>query len=252
MQTVVFTDLDDSLFSSSRRRAPEGLWPVAARLKDGSAICFQSPQESALFAMLSENAIVVPVTARNQDAFSRVDLRFYGDAVLNYGGTIINSKGAVDRHWQERMHVLSRDDGPMLEAIVACLQVKAQAAGIEVTVRAIGEEGHPFYVVMKATSHDAETVRRLAEVGTVCWTDLEAGTGLQLHINGNNVAVMPAWLNKAKAVGHLLEGYRSMWGEVMSIGLGDSLIDRDFMLACDFWMTPRCSQISANAGGSVR
>ena len=68
--------------------------------------------------------------------------------------------------------------------------------------------------------------------------------GEKLHWNGNNLALLPPWLDKAHAVRRLQEQYRRRYGTILSIGMGDSASDLPFMQRCDYLLTPVGSQIA--------
>ena len=70
------------------------------------------------------------------------------------------------------------------------------------------------------------------------------GEHCRLLQNGNNLAVLPAWLDKAHAVAHLQQHYRARYGAILSIGMGDSTGDLPFMRHCDYLLTPAGSQIA--------
>jgi hypothetical protein len=75
-QKFLFADLDDTLFQSLEKCAvPEGLLP-AAFLRDGSPISYTTPGQRAFIAFAQDGMTMIPTTARNLDAFKRVDLPF--------------------------------------------------------------------------------------------------------------------------------------------------------------------------------
>ena len=69
----------------------------------------------------------------------------------------------------------------------------------------------------------------------------------QIHLNGNNLALLPPGLSKRAATAYLLERFREA-GEVLAIGVGDSASDLPFMRLCDVWVTPSDSQIDRLCG----
>ena len=64
----------------------------------------------------------------------------------------------------------------------------------------------------------------------------------RFHINGNNLSLTPAGISKAIATAWLLETLRKD-KELVTIGVGDSSSDLEFMRLCDAWLTPTGSQI---------
>ena len=65
-----------------------------------------------------------------------------------------------------------------------------------------------------------------------------------LHRNGNNVAFMPPFLGKDRAVASFLPALRDRFPTAPVIGIGDSLTDAPYMALCDFAMTPAGSQLA--------
>ena len=91
MQAYVFLDLDDTLFQS-RAKCPveDDLYP-AAFLRDGSAHSFMTAKQRALWRLLETNMTVIPTTARDWEAYRRVELPFRSWRILDYGGVIIDA-----------------------------------------------------------------------------------------------------------------------------------------------------------------
>ena len=105
--------------------------------------------------------------------------------------------------------------------------------------RLISDHDIPFYLLVKSPGDDLAALARAAArlrpyLGEHC----------RLLQNGNNLAVLPAWLDKAHAVAHLQQHYRAQYGAILSIGMGDSTSDLPFMRHCDYLLTPAESQIA--------
>ena len=89
MKYVIFSDLDDTLFCSLNKHKQkqtqtqnqdknqninENLKPIAY-LQDNSPICFADSKQQQFLNIITQqiqNSILIPTTARNFDAFSRV------------------------------------------------------------------------------------------------------------------------------------------------------------------------------------
>lgn len=247
MKTLVFADLDDTLFQSHHKQPPQADWLPVAYLKDGSPISFQSPGQQHLFETFLEAGTIIPVTARNSDAFARVDLPFTSEAIINYGGVILGANRTPEPQWLARtidLAARSRDDLAQWQALVSVL---AQDEGLSARVRLIDEMGMAFYVVAKATepseANEAALERIAAHLAPLI------GNDARIHQNSNNLAILPRWLDKRDAVAHLIERYRDQHGHVVTIGIGDSLVDLGFMTLCDYVITPSGSQITTRRLG---
>lgn len=235
MKFIVFTDLDDTLFTSLRKAPPGDSHRPVAYLRDGAPISYASATQQAWLAHWQEHALVIPVTARNLDAYRRVRLDFRHHAILNYGGLILNPDGHIDATWQAH----SAAQAVQSQARLQALADRATAWGEDLHIRLIHDQGICFYLLIK--SHSGAPLDAVA-------ADLAAQlqVGEQLHHNGNNLAILPPWLDKAHAVAHVQALYRQQYGAIISVGMGDSRIDLAFMRQCDFLLTPQHSQIAAN------
>lgn len=243
MKKLFFADLDDTLFQSHRKQAPADDWAPLAYLKDGSPISSASPQQQAFLLLLMREMTLIPVTARNRDAFSRVRIPFEAQAIINYGGVILDSHGAPDPEWLAASRHSATASIDMLKAWADFLAHENAALGGDANIRLISDFDIPFYVVAKSACSNVSLVSALFNA---CQQALAGGLlpDLTLHHNHNNLALIPRWLNKKCAVAHLRRRYEASCGPVLSFGMGDSLVDLDFMSVCDYQIIPGGSQIA--------
>ena len=104
-----------------------------------------------------------------------------------------------------------------------------------------------FYVV---TKHNNETDQALADL--LCeMKKRDLISDLYVHLNGNNLALMPLGLNKRFAVQEIIKRDKAVNGERPIIGFGDSISDLGFMSECHFWGTPGNSQITRTIMESI-
>lgn len=240
LKKFLFADLDDTLFQSSRK-CPEGvpLTPMAY-LKDGTAHSFATrAQESFL---MQQEMTVIPVTARNADAFSRVRWPFTNGAVINYGGVILRADGAVDEGWLAQIRAQAAQTLPMLEHVSGVLQSIADSLCVQLRIRIISDFETPLYLCAKSNEGDEQALDRTEPLLRDCCA--EAALPLFIHRNGNNLSVLPRWLDKRHAVEYLTERLRREHGEIVTFGMGDSLSDLGFMTSCDYALVPKASQIN--------
>ena len=248
MHILIFTDLDDTLFQSARRAPPQTDWQPLAFLKGGEPICWGSPKQLAFMQWLrAGGAQLVPVTARNLDAFSRVTIDRDGLAVIDFGAVILEADGQPDETWLAQSKEKAHASAPALQQWLDFLQWVNAAMNADVSARLVGDFGALFYVAAKSATHRTDWVQTLA---VHCREALRAGAlpPMVLHCNGNNLALLPPWLDKSHAVRYILARCKNECGEeekVLSIGLGDSLTDVPFLRTCDWRMMPGGSQIDA-------
>lgn len=248
LKKFLFADLDDTLFQSRRKCLDrDDLTPVAY-LKDGSAHSFATPAQDSLFALFQREMAVIPVTARNADAFQRVRLDFRHGAVVNYGGIILRADGQPETGWLDRSAAMAAASHEELSSVACTITSAAAAAGAAVRVRIIEDFGVPFYVCAKSEEGDEKVLDHLEPL--VRCHCAEKSLPVAVHRNGNNLSVLPEWLDKRHAVEHLANRLRAEHGEIVTIGMGDSLSDIAFMRACDYALVPNPSQINRLMGAA--
>lgn len=238
MNTIVFMDLDDSIFQTRRKCGEPGPLRVGALGGDGAPLSFLRPGQAHLFEHVFQGAAVVPVTARNLDSFGRVVLNFEHGAIVDFGGLILTPAGEVDQQWlAETRPLCLTSRGRLLEALAGAEEL-VEKARLGCRVRLIGDQGLDFYV--QAKNHNG----RLEELDEIMALFSERFPDLAIHRNGNNLAALPPFLNKARALPYHLEKHLGHLGpERLVLALGDSLTDVDFMRLCDYLIIPAGSQL---------
>lgn len=242
MEHFIFLDLDDTLFQSRAKCSTEDTLYPAAYLHDGSAHSFMTAKQRALWKLLKTNMTVIPTTARDWAAYRRVELPFRSWGILDHGGIIVDSAGVPDEAWRERMREAMRDACNGLGQVLETATVFAEAQKLAVRVRIIEDFGLPFYLVAKYQDGREVDLDLLQREAVAPWVEAQTGT-FRLHRNGNNLAVLPQALGKEHAVRYLIGQLRSKYGDILSFGMGDSLIDGAFMAECDYLLTPQGSQL---------
>jgi len=246
LKKFLFVDLDDTLFQTRKKCDPDQLGALepAAFLKDGAPISFTTPRQRAFFTFANSGLTLIPATARNADAFSRVALPFTSYAVIDYGGVLLQPGGAPDAGWL----ALMRDDMqlalPGLRSAMALIDDFQATLGRPARARLIEDYGTPFYIVIKDHEADAERLAEIEAAVLLPWLAAD-GADFYLHRNGNNLAVLPRALNKARAVSYLRAELEAEYGPILSFGMGDSRSDARFMAACDYAIVPNGSQLAA-------
>ncbi len=238
MNVTVFLDLDDTLFQT-RPKCPPGVELCPAALaRDGSPLSFMTPRQSRLLDWLS-SATVIPTTARNLDAFRRVQLAFTSLAILDFGGVVLLPDGTPDPAWDAVVRPQAQAVGGKLEAWRQKLQRFSDEHRLDLRVRLISDLGMPLYLVMK---HPAGDVSALDRIRQEALEELDR-QGYFVHANDNNLSVVPAFLGKEKGVEHVLRHHLGD-GPTLTVGVADSFTDAPFLRLCDFALLPRDSQLA--------
>lgn len=236
---ILFTDLDDTLFQSKRKCPDHGELLPVAYLKDGTAHSFQTQAQANLLQAFMDDMIVVPVTARNMDAFNRVKINFMHGAIVNFGGTILNPDGQVNETWLTTVSARCEWFRSILNATAEWARKKASLLGGGLRARVIEDHGCPFYVSIKS----AEEYEFVLDDMEVMLREQLQTTDLLVRRNGNNLVAIPNWLDKRHAVEFMKTQFKNNHGSITTIGMGDSLSDLSFMKQCDYMIAPCGSQI---------
>lgn len=236
MKPLFLTDCDDTLFMTARKITDVGLdeCQVASTLVDGSASGYRTPRLLDLRSLM-ETGDVVPVTARSRDVLARCAVP-QAPAICSNGGVIVGDDGLVDAEWHAGI-VAQVGDGVAIREIH---DRAAQMAGPGFRHWTVDEDSVPLYIVLKSNDSNEHAVSSLA---THIDDDGLLPEGWRIHVNGNNLALMPPWISKRAAARHLLKRVRAQTPQRLVIGVGDSVSDLGFMEECDFAMHPTQSQI---------
>lgn len=246
MQHYLFVDLDDTLFQTQRKIPSQQLDNVrpTAYLRNGEVISYATAKQQRLWHGLAQGFRVVPVTARDFHAFHRVDLPFREEAVLNHGGVVLQADRSLDMEWHETLSAKLRGHGDDLQALLdTVLQYRAVSGDSGFRPWLVEDFGVQWYLVVKHDGGDEAALLRLRQYLQGSFAPVQTGR-FYLHDNGNNLAVLPAPVNKADAVAYLQGRYAERHGcELLTVGMGDSLTDAPFMALCDYAMLPRNTQL---------
>ena len=240
MRVVVFLDLDGTVFQTRPKCPPGEPARPAAYARDGSPLSFITDRQRAVLDLLGRGT-VIPTTARSLDAFRRVDLPFAHAAILDFGGVVLAPGGALDEAWDAVVRPRLRETAADLAAARAAAEVVSAKLGLGVTARVITDFDLPLYLVVKHPGGDASRLEPVREA----LRDVSARFGL--HVNDNNLSLVPACLGKERAVRHVLATYFAD-EPVATVGVGDGFSDAAFLGLCDFAAVPRGSQLGERLG----
>ncbi|MGZ8163653.1 MAG: hydrolase [Methylobacter sp.] len=245
MQSYIFLDLDDTLFQSIKKCVINGNDPdlkALAYLKDGSPISYATPKQQWLWQWLSQGFRVVPATARNYNAFNRVDLPFREEVILDHGAIILDKNRNLDKVWMNTMlESLPAYQEKLLDIWNDVEAHTKKHAGLN--PRLISDFDSLWYGVIKHTDGNEVLLKTLLNTVIKPHPSIEDGS-LYWHFNGNNLAILPKTVNKESAVSYLIKSYRQRYGELLTFGAGDSRTDAPFMSLCDYALIPKNTQLS--------
>ncbi|MGV8898593.1 MAG: HAD family hydrolase [Burkholderiaceae bacterium] len=246
MKKFLFVDLDDTLFQTPGKCGKEQDLRPAAYLKDGAACSFTTARQRAFLALMQRDMTLIPTTARNRDALSRVDLPFSSYSIIDYGGVVLEPDGTVDPVWLALMQADMAQALTGLREVMQIIDDYSESVGLKGRARLIEDCATPFYIVLKDPEKIAERLEQVEREAVAPWIASSlAGKDFLIHRNGNNLAVLPKALNKARAVAYLRQRLEAEHGAIMTFGMGDSKTDARFMAVCDYAIIPNGTQLAA-------
>lgn len=246
MQRYIFLDLDDTLFQTLRKCAngpDDPALQMRATLPDGTPNSYATAKQQWLWDWLNQGFRVVPVTARDMEAFRRVKLTFHEEAVINHGAVILDKHGEVDKIWMDKMEQGMSGYHAKLMALWTDIEAYCRRDA-SYRPRLTEDFGIIWYGYVKHRDGTEAPLRQLLETLIKPHPAIRDGS-LYWHINGNNLAVLPKIVNKESAVAYLLDTYRRQTPEVLTFAAGDSKTDAPFMALCDYALIPKHTQLAA-------
>ena len=242
MRTVVFSDLDETLVRSARRHRWADDWSPAATDKHGATVSWQSRADRTFFDWLSAAARVIAVTGRSVGAYRRVGLPLDGYAVVHHGAVVLAPDGQAAVGYRDSVQADLDATSALLSS--AADELLASLACVSGRLRLTRQfvDGRCVEVCVKATDLSANEVGPEASEILRGWQTL---AGIRIHHNGNNLALLPAAVDKARAVRWLMNELRQEIGDFVAIGVGDSDSDSSFLAECDYVVLPRHAQLAS-------
>lgn len=242
----VATDLDGTLFS--RHWADASAIPGTWREILGSGAggpqrepsSWVRPETHRLLLALASSATIVPVTARDEASFSRVDvpgLRLSGPAILANGAIVLSSEGSPDQQWVTQ---ISQMLAPWRQRLERLCKIFIQRSGHIARPRLVaGPAGLPAYLVAKAPEG-----WWTGEEGTVLLAEMAVAdtAGCCVAVLGNELQILPTGLDKAAALRFVQQRY--FGGQAPLLCLGDQVPDLEFMNLGGMLATPAESTLA--------
>ena len=242
-------DLDDTLFQTQRKIAAwqlpmDGL--VAATVdKQNAPLSFLTPKQRHFFNWLSQSTELIPVTARDTTEIMRVKLPFDSWQVLTHGAVIVAPSGQICTRWQRLMA------GQLVALQSKLTQLIERLTGFE-ALRITPHYEHfivdnnatdlMVYVAIKHRHKDHDALLQFAaQLPSVLNEVPDLGDEFYIHVNANNLAILPHVVNKHHAMRFLLDYHLDK--NRPCFGFGDSLADLPFLQLLDWYGTPNRGQL---------
>lgn len=251
-------DLDDTLFQTQRKidawtipTADSESLVCATVNKQGVPLSMMSQRQSTFFNWLLNSTELVVVTARDTSEIKRVKLPFNSWQVLTHGAVILMPDGQPLDKWQQRMYEqLTPLQDNLRQLITHINSVYAQHNDYEnesgsndlvLTPHIDSFNGSELiiYLAIKHAQKDHQALADLAEQLPKLIPNFE--DWFYVHVNANNLAILPHAIHKQHAVqfllAHHLDHHRP------SFGFGDSMADLPFLQLLDWYGMPNHGQL---------
>jgi hypothetical protein len=236
----IFTDLDDTLFQTWRKCPPSvGALSMAATDRSGQPLSYFTPQQRNLMRVL-ERGTVIPVTGRNTPALERVRLEFSSYRVTSHGAMLLGPDGKPDGAWWALIKAEYEHWRQPMRTLLQWLSHTIAREALALRCRLVEDQGVPVYLSIKG---DAPVI---VEMVQRCRSN-PCADGLLVHHNGQNMALLPPFASKERAVGFIMERLQESVVDPLFIGVGDSATDLPFLRRCHYALMPRESQIQESA-----
>ena len=238
MPIVFFSDIDDSLIQTKRKCPQQTPLITTAVDKEGIPASFSTPAQELLINLCNEH-IFIPVTGRNKAALDRVSIEHCSYQVIDHGAIVLNAQGELDEQWSKMIAQPANDWLPILNDYVERVQNAITQQGLGLRCRIISDLGIACYISIKGVPDDLKKIAGISDQFSAL------DTQARVHINGDNMALLPPYASKQQAVNYLKQLFLAQDNKTLLVGIGDSDSDLPFMQECYFQMIPQKSQISA-------
>lgn len=243
MEKFLFLDLDDTVFQTARKCTSLDQATPASYNLAGEPSSYFLPKQRALLKALAEQWRIIPTTARTQASYARVDLGVpcLDGAILNHGATILNADGMEDSQWRAQIDSALSSLSAALLAIKQAISYYAEQQALNILVRITTESSLDYYVEVR--HHQADTLALQDLLQSYIQPLLRDYSDFHVYLNNNSLTILPHCVNKSHAVKYRIKALEQEYGEIITMGMGDSLSDVPFMALCDYVMTPKHTQL---------
>ena len=253
-------DLDDTLFQTQRKI---DAWELpttelenlvcASVNKQGEPLSFMSQRQAAFFNWLLVSTELIAVTARDRQEIKRVKLPFNSWQVLTHGAIILTSDGELLSTWQQHMYNALAPLQDKLNQLSEVFSNHSKGANSQLVftphsdtfnsgkISYNGSNKHKLtiYLAIKHGQKDHQVLVDLANKLPTLIPDFDMH--FYVHVNANNLAILPHAVHKRHAVQFLLDNHLDH--QRPSFGFGDSLADLPFLQLLDWYGMPNHGQL---------
>lgn len=213
MTALVAVDLDQTVLYSRRSAGDAGPCVVVEHL-DGAPLSFMTAEAVTAYAELAGRHLLVPVTTRTVEQYSRIALPAPTPYAVCANGGVLLRDGVVDLAWAGWVAAVVGASAP-LAAVEARLRAVEDAPWVRLVRTA--EQLFAYLVAQdRGLIPDGWLAGLVGELGPLGWG---------VSVQGRKVYAVPDGLSKAAAVQRLA----LLSGSTMVLAAGDSLLDRPLL-----------------------
>lgn len=232
------TDLDRTIVYS--RKALDDLGPAIndqmtpVEIKEGKELSYMTMKAFELLKEVSREVMLVPVTTRTTQQYKRIFI--FNDQIpvkyaVTFNGAEVLYEGNPLPDWRESIHAKLGKECAGHDELKQILQKDLY----HVNGQLKSAEGLFIYYLLEEKL-DGERVNDFRRAA--------AAYGWRVSYQGRKLYFMPNPISKGEAVAFIKE--REEIGTV--IGAGDSLLDEDFLVKCDYSFIPSHGELTEKHG----
>ncbi len=243
-------DLDDTLFQTQRKI---DAWDLpnsnteklicASINKKGEPLSFMTARQANFFNWLLASTELIAVTARDTSEIKRVRLPFDSWQVLTHGAIILTPDGKSLDTWQQQMY---NELMPLQDKLNQLSELFTKYSSNDNShlkftphTDSFNDSELTIYLAIKHAKKDHQALIELANKLPSLVRDFDQY--FYVHVNANNLAILPHVIHKRHAVQFLLEQHLD--NTRPSFGFGDSLADLPFLQLLDWYGMPNHGQL---------
>jgi hydroxymethylpyrimidine pyrophosphatase-like HAD family hydrolase len=229
---IYFSDLDDTLFQT-KRKSEEGVYKATNTNNNQKSSYYTKAQKRFLnHILLDKTSLLIPVTARTKLQFERTHLfqNKLTPVYANYYGGCITINGEISTEYENLIRPSLKIALEVSEKILSEYKNKSKK---EIEIINVDQ----FYQVINSDSvKDFEYISNLFS---------KSETKFEIYKNEKTITILPSIINKKKAVEYLCK----ILDPRITIGLGDSKSDLDFLNICDFNVISKIGELNKIING---
>jgi hydroxymethylpyrimidine pyrophosphatase-like HAD family hydrolase len=229
---IYFSDLDDTLFQT-KRKCNNGIHIATTSVKQENTSFYTKEQKEFLdHILIDNNSLLIPITARTKDQFQRTLLykENFTPIYANYYGGYVNYKGERCAAYDEIIRPTLNKAQKEVDHFISIIEKKIYTPLDTVNV-------DQYYHVINSVSNDELIyIKELFSTSDIKF---------DIYQNEKNITILPSIINKKNAVKFLCEILEPR----LTIGLGDSISDIEFLNFCDFKIISKIGELNKKVNG---